>query len=233
MLRAHQKRRIQQRARQFTERWTSKQELTESKHSEDFMDEFFSIFGIDYHGYNIFPEYELPSKCRIDVFWPSVILIENKSPGSRLSTAFEQARNYYQELDDYLKPKYILVNDFHHFEIYSFKQGKKEKISSWVREREFSLGELSNNQNISLFHYFFSHKYEKIKKAKRKTKVVRKIRPNILKLVLASSLSLALGYIVSDGQPRAFLERLIQESGTIQDRPKAGPRLPPATNRVP
>lgn len=81
MLRAHEKRRIQQQVRQFAEKWSSKQELTESKDHEDFMDEFFSIFGIDYHGYNIFPEYELPSKSRIDVFWPGIIFIENKSPG--------------------------------------------------------------------------------------------------------------------------------------------------------
>ena len=275
-LTAHQKRRIQQRARQFAEKWSSKKGLKEDRDSEAFIDGFFGIFGIDRLGNNIVFEYELNSSGRIDVFWPGVILIENKSSGSRLSEAFQQAKKYYQELEDYPRPKYILVNNFNDFEIYTFKRGYGKKQDSWLRERAFSLNELSESKNISLFYYFFDHKHEKIEidkgtseqvevvhhqalaspvptglpKAhqspretcsevpkhekieidkfytensidqelveklieKRIKAIMHKTRYGILKLALVSCLSLTLGYLISDGQPRAWLESVVEGS---------------------
>ena len=226
-LTAHQKRRIQQQARQFAEKWSSKKGLKEDRDSEAFIREFFDIFGIDCLGNNITFEYELNSSGRIDVFWPGVILIENKSPGSRLSEAFKQTKKYYQDLDNYLRPKYILVNNFNDFEIYMFKRGHGKKQGYWLRERGFSLNELPENKNISLFYYFSDHKREKIEIDKSYTEssisqesverlvekrikaIMHKTRYGILKLALVSCLSLALGYLISDGQPRAWLESVI------------------------
>lgn len=204
---AHQKRRIRQRARQFAERWGSRQRLTESKDSETFIDEFFGIFGIDCFGRNIIFEYRLPSGRRIDVFWPGVILIENKSLSSQsFSEAFEQATRYYEELEDYYKPKYILVNNFHHFEIRSFRKGQGGRRNYWS-SKKFSLNELPESRNISLFYYLFDHKYEKITE-KPVREAVHRTRCGILKLALASVLSLTCGYIISDGQPRKTLDNL-------------------------
>ena len=132
-LSAHQQRAIHQRARQFAEKWGGKANLRESEHSESFMDDFFGIFDIDYYIRNIISEYILPSKQRIDVFWPGVILIENKSSrNSSLHKAFIQAREYYKELEGYYKPKYILVNNFHTFEIYSFRKNHFLRIKALV-----------------------------------------------------------------------------------------------------
>ena len=226
-LTAHQKRRIQQRARQFAEKWSSKKRLKEDRDSEAFIDGFFGIFGIDRLGNNIVFEYKLNSSGRIDVFWPGVILIENKSSGSRLSEAFQQAKKYYQDLEDYLRPKYVLVNNFNDFEIYTFKRGHGKKQGYWLRERRFSLNELPENKNISLFYYFLDHKHEKIEidksyrensinqelveklVEKRIKAIMHKTRYGILKLALVSCLSLTLGYLISDGQPRAWLESVI------------------------
>ena len=236
-LSARQKRRIRQRAKEFAEKWSSKKGLKESKDSEDFIGEFFGIFGIDCFGGNIEFEYELPSSGRIDVFWPGVILIENKSPGKNLREAFEeQGMKYYQDLEDYLRPKYVLVNDFHHFEIYTHERGRNGKQNSWPPKRSFSLNELSENKNISLFYYFFDHKYEIIQKTPEIStgevriensvngklierlvkeeikKVTHKTRYHILELALLSSLFFTFGYIISDIQPRLFPESAIEES---------------------
>ena len=224
----------QQRAKQFAEKWSGKERLKEIKDSRDFINDFFGIFGIDCLSSNIIFEYKLNSSGSIDVFWPGVILIENKSPGSRLSQAFEQARNYYGDLEDYLKPKYILINNFNDFEIYTLKRSQRGKKNYWSKERGFSLNELSEHGNISLFYYFFDHKYEKVKKdrevsvdrihtensvneelveklvEKRVKAIMNTIHYGILKLALVSSLFLTVGYIISDGQPREHLDSFIE-----------------------
>lgn len=232
---------IRQRAGQFTDQWNSRQRLRESEHSEIFINEFFGVFDIDCYLSNIIFEYELPSKRRIDVFWPGVILIENKSPGLDLSEACrKQAISYYEELEDYLKPKYVLINNFRHFKIFSFKR-RKNKANYWQIERSFPFNELSNDRNISLFYYFSDHKYvtareaieqpaEKIVKKKiymdksvdekplenltkyEIKKFMHKIKYSILKLGMVSSIFFTLGYFISDGQPRAYLESVIEQS---------------------
>ncbi|MCY4054672.1 MAG: hypothetical protein OXF67_02155 [Cyanobacteria bacterium MAG CAR4_bin_6] len=235
-----QRRIIRQRAGEFAARWNSRQELRETEHSGIFIDEFFSIFDIDCYLSNIIFEYELPSGGRIDVFWPGVILIENKSLGKNLDEAVEQAKRYYGQLEDYLKPKYILVNDFHNFRISSFKKAHEGRANYW-NERRFHLNELRNNSNISLFYYFSNHKYAKITETRKQSseslvreiyidksidekqlesviehetkRVMHRTKYAILKkLTLASGLSLALGYLISDGQPREYLERFIEGS---------------------
>ncbi|MCY4236374.1 MAG: hypothetical protein OXE74_08795 [Cyanobacteria bacterium MAG CAR2_bin_4] len=232
-----QRRIIRQRAGRFAEKWKGRQGLGEREHSEIFIDEFFSIFDIDCYISNIIFEYQLPSGRRIDVFWPGVLLIENKSLGKNLREAFEQARSYYEELEDYLRPQYILVNDFHNFRISSFRKSTKDGKNYWKDERRFSLSELPNNENINLFYYFSNHKYTKITKTREQTsenivrgicidnsiddkplesmiehevkRVMHGTKYAILKLTLASGLSLALGYLISDGQPREYMERFI------------------------
>ncbi|MXW39790.1 MAG: hypothetical protein F4Z75_01285 [Synechococcus sp. SB0668_bin_15] len=234
---SHQRSVIRQRAGGFARRWSSRQGLSEEEHAEIFIYEFFGIFDIDCYLSNIDFEYQLPSGNRIDVFWPGVILIENKRPGEDLHRAFEQARNYYQELEDYLKPKYILVNNFCHFRISSFRRARGDGVNYWDEERRFSLNELSSNRNISLFYYFADHKYVKttergeqpVEKIVKETytdkpvdeklletliehkvkKFMHKTKYSILKLAVVSSVFLALGYLISDGQPRAWLESVI------------------------
>ncbi|MXY62434.1 MAG: hypothetical protein F4Y87_03125 [Synechococcus sp. SB0665_bin_28] len=234
-----QRRMIRQRAGEFARRWSSRQGLREEEHSEFFIDEFFGMFDIDCYISNIIFEYQLPSGRLIDVFWPGVILIENKSPYENLREAFYQARRYYEELEDYLKPQYVLVNDFHEFRIFSFRRARGGGANYWD-ERHFSLTELPNNRNISLFYYFSNHRYAEITEIKEQStknavrkiytdksidekplesmiehevkRVIHKTQYAILKLALASGLSLALGYIISDGQPREYLERFIEGS---------------------
>ena len=200
-----QKRRIDENARRFVSRWQGRN-LGECSDAQTFINEFFAIFDIDRHASNIFFEYSLwdhkrKSYNRIDVFWPGVILIENKSPGLGLAEAAQQANNYYHRLDDTCKPKYIVVNNFHNFQIHEEGTRNKNKARNIFRKTSFSLNELP--ENIHLFYYLLDHEPVKITK-----EVVHEIRYGIL--VLASSLSLTLGHVVSDGKSRAYLEGVME-----------------------
>ena len=231
---SYQRRMIRQRSRQFADQWNSKQKLSESEDSEIFIDEFFGIFDIDCYASNIIFEYKLSSGRRIDAFWPGVILIENKSPGSSLSeTCRQQAVSYYKELEDYLRPKYVLINNFHHFRIFSFRRGRGDKADYWEMERSFSLHELPSNRNISLFYYFSNHRYVKITETREQSdekslesltkytikneieESMQKIKYGILKLGMVGSifftLGFTLGYFIPNqtGDP---LESLVEES---------------------
>ena len=230
-LRSHQRRRIRQRAEQFVERWTKKHNVTECRESQTFINEFFSIFDIDRFASKIQFEYNIARNRdyrRIDVFWPGVILIENKTPGENLDQASKQAKRYLNMLGERHLPKYVLINNFRIFIIYSIDVKNKEMALC----KTFYIEKLP--EEINLFYYFLDHDHQKITKEVIEKPTERAIKEIVCKvrwnaLILASSLSLALGYIVSDGQARAFLERLIQESGTIQDRFKADAHFPPPT----
>ena len=225
-----QEERIRQRAKQFVERWQKRHDVTECRESQTFINEFFGIFDIDRFASRIRFEYNIyqnENKRKIDVFWRDVILIENKTAGKDFGRAFEQVRTYLDMLRRNL-PKYVLINNFRIFKIYRVQRENRRPTMSLCSS--FPIEKLP--EEIHRFYYFLKHKHEKLTENPIKIeKIVYKIKYGTL--ILASSLSLALGYIVSDGQPRVFLERLIQGSGTIQDRSKADARLPPATNRAP
>ena len=49
---------------------------------------------------------------RIDVFWPSTLLIEKKSRGKDLNAAFTQGNDYFHGLTNDELPRYVIVSDF-------------------------------------------------------------------------------------------------------------------------
>ncbi len=190
---------IHKKAKEFVKRWTKKYNIRESKESQTFINEFFGIFNIDRFASNIYFEYDLSkgeSKKRIDVLWPGVILIENKSSGENLNRAFDQqVKEYFDMLKEKNRPKCVLVNNFHIFKLYTVKNGN-------LNESEcFHISKLPTK--VNLFYYFFDHEFKSIKSVK---KVIRKTRYCILKLALTSALSFTLGYMISDGRPMKTLE---------------------------
>lgn len=223
-----QEKRIRRRAEQFVQRWQNKHNLKESRESQTFINEFFGIFDIDRFASNIQFEYNIyrnERKRRIDVFWRGVILIENKTPGENLDRAFEQVRTYLHMLgrDFPNSPRYVLINDFHRFRIHSVQRENQGITISESECASFLIEDLPNQ--VYRFYYFLGHEHsETIKEIieKRVEKIIEKpieiekiIQKIVYKtrygiLILASSLSLALGYIISDGQPREYLERFIE-----------------------
>ncbi|MYA90614.1 MAG: hypothetical protein F4026_03415 [Synechococcus sp. SB0669_bin_8] len=219
-----QRERIREKANQFARRWTRKHNLAEHKESQTFINEFFGIFDIDRFASNIEFEYNISrngKNRRIDVFWPRVILIEHKTSGRNLNEAFDkQVKEYFDMLKEKDHPEYILISSFRLFRIYSTED--KKKIGS--EYKWFFIEDLPNN--IHLFHYFLDHEYEKISRVVEQSineklleklteieksikEVMQTTRYGILKLALAGSLLLTFGYLISDGQPRAWLESVI------------------------
>ena len=58
----------------------------------------------------------------IDLFWPGVLIVEQKSAGRDLEKAYEQAGGYFDALPEHDKPRYILTSDFQHFELHDLLQ---------------------------------------------------------------------------------------------------------------
>ena len=58
----------------------------------------------------------------IDLFWPGVLLVEQKSAGRDLNAAYEQAGEYFDALPERDRPRYILVSDFQTFELHDLDE---------------------------------------------------------------------------------------------------------------
>ena len=58
----------------------------------------------------------------IDLFWPGVLLVEQKSAGRDLTAAYEQAGEYFDALPERERPRFILVSDFQTFELHDLDE---------------------------------------------------------------------------------------------------------------
>lgn len=110
---------IQANAITFSKRW--KDATDEEAQAQSFLNEFFSVFGIDRKRVGTFEKKVPMGKNRngyIDLLWKGVILIEMKSRGKNLDRAYAQARDYAFNLDDEDLPEYVMVCDFENIRLY-------------------------------------------------------------------------------------------------------------------
>ncbi len=127
----------------------------ENAETQTFYNEFFNIFGISRRRVASFEE---PVKMlgtrrgRIDLFWKGELLVEQKSEGRDLKKAKEQALDYFPNLKEEELPKYILVSDFQHFEMYDLDTGEVNK---------FLLKDL--HKNVKLFAFIAGYKTKSYK----------------------------------------------------------------------
>lgn len=68
----------------------------------------------------------------IDLFWKGNLVVEHKSKGKNLDSAFEQALGYTDLLSAEEKPNYIIVSDFERFRLINFLT--KKKINFTINE---------------------------------------------------------------------------------------------------
>lgn len=110
---------IRTRARRFSERWRDAH--YEKGETQSFYNEFFEIFGVDRKRVAVYErKIDLIEQNRrgfIDLFWPSVLLIEQKSAGKDLFKAQGQALDYVLGLKDRDLPKFVLTCDFQRFRL--------------------------------------------------------------------------------------------------------------------
>jgi len=120
---------IRARAAHFAEEW--KNARYEKGETQTFYNEFFDIFGVTRRRV---ASYEEPVKLLgerrgfIDLFWKGVLLVEQKSAGRDLVRAKEQALDYFPGLKESELPRYILVSDFQHFELYDLDEGTEVRF---------------------------------------------------------------------------------------------------------
>ena len=109
---------IRLRAARFATEWSDAS--YEKGESQSFYNDFFKIFGVQRRKVARYEEHVRKLDDRsgyIDLFWPGVLIVEQKSAGKDLASAYEQAGEYFDSLADEDCPRFVLVSDFQSFEL--------------------------------------------------------------------------------------------------------------------
>lgn len=174
-------------ASNFSKEWaTAKYEKGEA---QSFYNDFFEVFGVRRRTVARYEEHvrKLDNKSGfIDLFWPGVLLVEQKSAGGDLDAATRQADVYFDALEEFNKPRYRLVCDFQNFALLDRDEGSLVK---------FSLAEL--HENIELFSFILG---------KEKLRYEPQEPANLEAAKLVADLY---GRLKSSGYPPSDLERFL------------------------
>ena len=109
---------VRARAAAFAADW--RDAAYEKGETQSFYNEFFEVFGKRSRDVARFEQHVSKLGNRsgfIDLFWPGVLIVDQKSAGLDLTTAYEQAGEYFDALPDRERPRYILVSDFQTFRL--------------------------------------------------------------------------------------------------------------------
>ncbi len=109
---------IRARAAGFAREWAD--ETYEKGETQSFYNEFFQIFGVRRRTVARYEEHVRrldDTSGFIDLFWPGVLLVEQKSAGRDLAAARKQAGAYFDALPEKDRPRYQLLCDFQTFEL--------------------------------------------------------------------------------------------------------------------
>ena len=111
---------VRVRAAAFAKKWRDAE--YEKGETQSFYDDFFRVFGVERHSVARYEEHVQKLDDRsgfIDLFWPSKLIVEQKSAGRDLDKAYGQAGEYFDALPEKERPRYILVSDFRTFELHA------------------------------------------------------------------------------------------------------------------
>jgi len=121
---------MRMRAARFARTWAGA--AYEKGETQSFYNDFFHIFGVQRRSVARYEErVELLDNRRgyIDLFWPRVLLVEQKSEGRDLERAYGQAGEYFDALPERERPGHILVSDFQTFELYDLDERARTAFS--------------------------------------------------------------------------------------------------------
>ncbi len=131
---------IRKRATEFSKEWENVSD--ERAEAQTFWNNFFNVFGVSRKRVATF---EKPVKKAdghqgfIDLLWKGIVLVEHKSKGKDLDTAYKQAKEYFPGLKDQELPRYIVVSNFQDIKLYDLENST---------ESEFKLKDLYKNINL-------------------------------------------------------------------------------------
>ncbi len=100
-------------------------ETYEKGGTQTFYNAFFDIFGVKRRSVAVYErrvEKLTGHTGFIDLFWPQVLIVEQKSAGRNLSAARVQAEDYFLALKEHERPRYILACDFQTFDLYDLSE---------------------------------------------------------------------------------------------------------------
>ena len=115
---------VRARAARFAEEWQAA--AYEKGETQSFYNAFFRVFGVKRRSVARYEAHVAKLGNRsgfIDLFWPGVLLVEQKSAGRDLGKAYEQAGEYFDALPERERPRYILVSDFQSFHLHDLEEG--------------------------------------------------------------------------------------------------------------
>ena len=152
---------IRVRAKNFSDEW--KDAHYEKGETQSFYNDFFEVFGVKRRQVGRYEEAVKDLKGNsqfIDLFWPGMLIVEQKSAGRDLGKAESQAFRYFDILKKSQQPRYIMVCDFQHFQLRDLakrdvlefdlkdlhKHVQKFGFMIGVERREFK------DQDLSLIH---------------------------------------------------------------------------------
>ena len=114
---------VRVRAAAFAEDW--KDAAYEKGETQSFYNAFFDVFGVRRRNVARYEAHVAKLDNRsgfIDLFWPGVLLVEQKSAGRDLRKAYAQAGEYFDALPERERPRFILVSDFQTFELHDLDE---------------------------------------------------------------------------------------------------------------
>ena len=121
---------IRTRAAAFAREWAAAS--YEKGETQSFYNDFFQIFGVKRRTVARYEEHVKKLDDRsgfIDLFWPGVLVVEQKSAGRDLQRAYGQAGEYVDALSESQRPRYILVSDFQSFELYDLDTREHKRFT--------------------------------------------------------------------------------------------------------
>lgn len=119
---------IRRRAKAFSEEW--KDAHYEKGETQSFYNDFFEIFGIKRRQVAVYEKMvqglDANRRGFIDLFWPGVLIAEQKSAGRDLLQAQLQANEYFNWLPERDQPRYILTCDFQRWRLIDLDDNGRE-----------------------------------------------------------------------------------------------------------
>ena len=148
---------IKSRAMTFSGTWADA--AHEDSQGKPFWIDFFEIFGITNkrvatfeHAVKKLPGLHAKTDGFVDLFWPGMLLVEQKSRGKNLDAALEQALSYFPGIAERDLPQVVIVCDFARFRVHRLATGEST---------EFVLADL--HKNIKLFGFIAGYQAIEIK----------------------------------------------------------------------
>lgn len=132
----------------FAREWADAER--EAAEKQLFYRDFFALFGINVRrvgAYEVQVQRLTDGKRgAIDLFWPSVLLVEHKSRGESLDKAHSQAAQYLDSLDDDRLPRYLLISDFARMRLHDLDANEQVEfeladLPKHIRHFRFMLGQ--------------------------------------------------------------------------------------------